>query len=152
MSISGANPAENDDAADWLGDFSEEPSIVALNDAFDDILGADEDDYLEVTECAVAVAAGAVVIELYDNQNGERILESEDLETLQLLEKKLKPGARKNLVKRAIKSLRIILLETERSELAELMKEDATLWEQWQANMLRMIDTLQVIHQDLARV
>jgi Domain of unknown function (DUF4259) len=151
MSISGANPTENDDAADWLNDFSEEPSIVALNGAFDDILGADEDDYLEVTECAVAVAAGAVIIELYGNQNSKRILESEDLETLQLLEKELRPGARKSLIKRAIKSLKIILLETDRSELAGLMKEEAVLWEQWKGNMLQMIDAFQVIHQDLSR-
>ena len=151
MSIWGANPAENDDAADWLGDFSEEPSIVALNDAFDDILGCDGDDYLEVTECAVAVAAGAVVVELYGNQGQVSILELEDFGKLQLLEKKLTPGARKSLVKRAIKSLRIILLEVERSELAELIQEDAALFEHWKANMERMIHILQEVYQVLER-
>jgi Domain of unknown function (DUF4259) len=145
MSIWGSNPAENDDAADWLGDFSEEPSIVALNDAFDDILGGDEDDYLEVTECAVAVVAGAVVIELYGNHGRENILDEEDFEKLQLLEKKLTSGARKSLLKRAIKSLRIILLETERSELAELIQEDEALYKTWKVNMEGLIQALQKV-------
>ncbi len=149
MSVWGALPAENDDAADWLGEFVEEPTIVALNDAFDGVLSSDSDDYLEITECAVAVIAAAVVIELYASQMREAILEPDEFEALKLLENKLTPGARRNLVKRAMKCLRVVLLETDRSELAEVMQEDVALHATWKASLDGMIQILLQTYQNL---
>ena len=42
MSIFGFLPEENDDSADWLDDFKISPSVVLLNDAFDDLLSSGE--------------------------------------------------------------------------------------------------------------
>ena len=49
---------ENDDAADWLGDFSDDPTWDAVDRAF----GAAADPaYLEAPECCQALAAAEVV-------------------------------------------------------------------------------------------
>ena len=48
---------ENDDAADWLGEFSDSPAWDACAAAFSAIDG----DYVEAPECSCAIAAAEVV-------------------------------------------------------------------------------------------
>ena len=89
MSIWGAGAEENDDAADWLADLAEEPTVIALNEAFDEVLSLERDDYLEVTEGAIAVAAAYVVAQLVDPQPGFVMLDEESLLRLQGQERAL---------------------------------------------------------------
>ena len=48
---------QNDDAADWLAEFSDEPSWEAVDDA----LRASNAEYVEAPECSMALAAAEVV-------------------------------------------------------------------------------------------
>jgi Domain of unknown function (DUF4259) len=149
MSIWGASPAENDDAADWLSEFSEEPSIGALTEAFNDVLDVDSDDYIEVGECAISVAAAAVVRDLFSTEGPEYLLDEECMAVLRSLSKKLAPGARVSLVKKAQKSVRRIMQETERSELSQLMQEDVSLHKVWSQNMDDLNQVLDEIQKGL---
>ena len=142
-------PAENDDAADWLSEFVESPSIIALNQAFDDVLSADSGSYLEIAECSVAVLAAAVVAELFGRTGTEPILDEDDLALVRSLSKKLAPGARISLVKAALESTQLVMLETERSELFQAMGEDADMGRRWSQHMCRLIQDLREVRQRL---
>jgi hypothetical protein len=48
-----------------LDEFLDEPSITALNDAFDDVISQSAGEYLEVTEGANAVVAAQIVSEIF---------------------------------------------------------------------------------------
>lgn len=143
MSIWGIHPVENDDAADWIGEFLEEPSILTLNDAFDDVLGADEEDYLEITECANAVAASAIVAELFGQGAGTRILDEDELATLSLMAQKLTRGARISLVAQAIQSTERVAQDLDQSELLQLMNESASMRLPWFKQMNGLLKRLQ---------
>ena len=149
MSIWGPSPAENDDAADWLSEFSETPTIVALMEAFDEVLSVDSDDYLEIPECAVSIVAAAVVRDLFANQRPEYFLDEECLAVLRFLSKKLAPGARVSLVKKAQKSVRCVTQETERSELFQLMQEDVSMHKMWLQQMDDLSRELEEVHKVL---
>lgn len=143
MSIWGPSPVENDDAADWLSEFSEEPNIVALTEAFDEVLSADSDDYLEIPECSISIMAAAVVREIFYLELSEYLLEEEALATLRSLSKKLNPSARVNLVKKALKSVQLVMRETDRSELFQVIQEDLNIrkiWLQYLNDLIRDLD------------
>lgn len=137
MSIWGPGVAENDDAADWLDEFLDEPSITALNDAFDDVIGQPAGEYLEVTEGANAVVAAQVVSEIFLNPGEQALLDAEeDEEAIAQLKKALKklhPGSRLHLVERAMQALTLVAYNEDHSELQELMHEHEptqVLWRQ----------------------
>ncbi|MBC7902185.1 MAG: DUF4259 domain-containing protein [Gemmatimonadaceae bacterium] len=50
---------ENDDAMDWLGEFSESPSIAGLRNPIDEILN--NTDYIEAPDASIALAAAATI-------------------------------------------------------------------------------------------
>lgn len=132
MSIWGAGVADNDDAADWLGEFWDEPSVLLLNDAFDDVLGGS--DYLEVTEGSAAIAAAQIVAELFGKGGKEPLLEDEDEDAVRDLKKSLRKmhaSAKLQLVERAIRSVVLVAYGTETSELHQLVHEDAELAQDW---------------------
>lgn len=131
MSVWGPRAEENDDAADWLSEFADEPSIVGLNDAFDAVLGADKDIYLEITEGAVAVAAAAVVAEIFGRTASASLLEPDDRTNLRRLAKKLAAGAQITLVERALRSLAIVTTDAQRSELFQVWQEDVKGAKAW---------------------
>lgn len=146
MSVWGALPIENDDAADWLSEFVEAPSIIALNEAFDDVLKSDTDSYREITECSVAVVAAAVVAELFGCKTLE-LLEKDALALLKSLSKMLSPGARVSLTMRAIESVRLVALETEHSELLQIMQENSKVGKVWVNNMNNLLqDLLEILN------
>jgi hypothetical protein len=63
MGASGYSAFENDDAMDWLAELEGAEDTSILEDAFDAILEADED-YVEIPEASVAIAAAEVVAAL----------------------------------------------------------------------------------------
>lgn len=136
MSIWGPGIADNDDAADWLDEFMDEPSIMALHDAFDEVLSGENSDYVEVTEGAAAVAAAQIVTELFSKGGAKRLIEDEDV----LLGgkgsvKQLHPGSRLHLVERAMRALSTVVYGAATSELHELVHEDAKLAKTWMKSM-----------------
>ena len=143
MSVWGPRPEENDDAADWLADFADEPSILALNDAFDAILGPGKNDYLEVTEGAVAVAAAAVTAEMFGRTASTSLLELEDRTELRNVARKLVAGARISLIERALQSLTIVTTDAKRSELHQIWQEDtkgANAWIRHAKNLAQWLE------------
>lgn len=143
MSVWGPRPEENDDAADWLADFADEPSIVALNDAFDAVLGAEKDDYLEITECAVAVAAAAVTAEMFGRTASGSLLDSEDRSTLRGLARKLAAGSQISLIERSLRSLTIVTTDAKRSELFQVWQEDGKGSRAWARHTQSLVQWLE---------
>lgn len=149
MSVWGPLPHENDDAADWLAEYLEEPTVVGLNDAFDEVSGLDREDYLEITEGAVAVMAAAVVAELYGKPGPHPVLDDEERAALSSLARKLMTGAHFSLIARAGQALGIVAQDIDRSELAQLMHEDPKLAQGWAKNVASLTKRLQEVSVEL---
>ena len=145
MSLWGPNPYENDDAADWLADLADDPSIVALNDAFDDVLPASGSDYLEVTEGATAVAAAAVVAVLFGQPGSEPepLIDEDTMDALDEQRDQLAPGARLSLVERALRSVKAVSQDIESSELYALAMEDDDIGKAWKKSVAGLIRRLE---------
>ena len=148
MSIWGAGAEQNDDAADWLADLAEEPTVVALNDAFDEVLNLERDDYLEVTEGAIAIAAAGVVAQLVDPQADFTLLDEDAVLQLQAQHHKLAKGAQRSLVKRALRCVSMVSDAT-RSELQQLVNEDTDIGQAWASGMQRLSLRLVAAHDTL---
>lgn len=138
MSVWGPRPVDNDDAADWLADFIDEASVVALSDAFDDVLGEGGEHYLEVTEGAIALMAAEVVAELYGRPSAPAVLDGDELSALRSIARRLVPSAHVNVARRAMAAIKVVVHEPHRSELAQMMNSDIKLNRQW----LRMVQKL----------
>jgi Domain of unknown function (DUF4259) len=143
MSIWGAHFSENDDAADWLNDFLESPSLLLLNDVFDEIFNAESDAYIDVTDGANALIAASVFIEILNPPPGNRIVQNvEDFDNLKKSLTKMDKSAVRNMLKRATKIVHIVANLEERSELRELMDEDRDLLQKWLNNTTMLFDNL----------
>lgn len=71
MGAWGVGTFENDDAQDWLADFSDAPSLAAVRDALSVVAEWDENEYLEIGEAAAALCAAEVVAALAGAPNPE---------------------------------------------------------------------------------
>lgn len=123
MSIWGNGVAENDDAADWLSDLADEASLVDIEQALTDVADADEGEYLEVTECASAIAAAAVLADLLD-RDGELETERYDV-PLSTLRAELEQRDRA-----AIRELGLTALEALKCVDDETLSELRDLWDE----------------------
>ena len=130
MSLWGPGPLDNDDALDWLAEFESEPGIVALNDAFDDVLRPDDADYLEVPEAAAAICAAVIVAALVADTPEGAPLSERAIRELRRSYMGLLPSAKGRLVRRALESLKACTHET-RSELFELAHEVPAIGQAW---------------------
>jgi hypothetical protein len=148
MSIWGAQAPENDDASDWLSEFEDKPDIVQINEAFDGVLGAGPNAYLEITEGAVAVAAATVVARLCGLSFADDVVSEETGVTLVKFAKKLAPGAKSSLIRRALESLAAVH-DSGRSELYQLVMEDPELGAAWEARMSELRAGLEATYQRL---
>jgi Domain of unknown function (DUF4259) len=141
MSIWGSRADENDDAADWLDAYLEAPDVLQLNDAFDAVLDAGVEDYLEVTESAEAVAAAAVIAELL-GQTPAYLIDDDARRALLGTLAKLSESARQHLVKRAIAAVAIVASSDEKSELFGLLHEDPETASPWTEQINNLTATL----------
>ena len=130
MSIWDAGAFDNDDAVDWLSELEDEPSIVALNDAFDELLSLNRDDYLEVTEAARALAAAHVAVAVLDATRQLDDVEGETLDILRGRAVHLDSRARESLARRAMAAV-MLAVDSDRSELAQLLFQDADMYRTW---------------------
>lgn len=151
MSIWGPGVAENDDAADWLDEFLDEPSITALNDAFDDVIGQPAGEYLEVTEGANAVVAAQVVSEIFLRPGDQVLLDAEEdaMTDLKKALSKMHPGSRLHLIERAMQALTLVAYNEDHSELQELMHEHEPTQVQWRQTIFDLERRLQQIKDSL---
>jgi hypothetical protein len=148
MSVWGAGAQENDDASDWLSEFEDEPDIVQINEALDGVLEVGPKAYLEITEGAVAVAAATVVARLCGLPFASHVVGEETGATLVKFAKKLAPGAKSSLIRRALASLAAVH-DSGRSELCQLMMEEPELGAAWEARMSELQAGLETTYQRL---
>lgn len=143
MSIWGANFSENDDAADWLITYLESPDLLLLNETFDVILNADEEEYIDVTDGANCLIAASIFLEILTPSSEAIIIKNiVDLNNLKSSLIKMDKGALRNMLKRAIKSVNIVADLEDRSELRELMDEDHEFLQPWLSNTASLINNL----------
>jgi Domain of unknown function (DUF4259) len=64
MGAWGSDSFENDDAADWIGDFCDDPNAEQISAALSAVAEMDGGEYVEAPECSVAIAAAEVVAAL----------------------------------------------------------------------------------------
>ena len=121
---------ENDSAMDFVGDFVESPTEVALSDALAIVIkaGADEE-YIEMDEASAALAAAEMVAAA--NGRGSFDLPQD----LSAAMEKLGFKPNEKLVKKARKAVSVVLKE---SELQELWAENGepNEWQQVQKDLL----------------
>jgi len=78
MGAWGVGSFENDDASDWILDFMETPDPLEIGKALTTVLALPEDEYLEITEAANAVAAAELVAALRGKPNPDLPPEAAD--------------------------------------------------------------------------
>lgn len=71
MGAWGTGPFDNDDAGDWLAEFTDEPSLSAIRSAIKAAIDAYEAGYLELTEGGAAVAAVEVLAAMRGKPHGD---------------------------------------------------------------------------------
>ena len=69
MGAWGADSFENDDAADWLGDFCDKPDKTFIVSALSQISEMSADDYLEASDCCAGIAAAEIMAALKGSPN-----------------------------------------------------------------------------------
>lgn len=124
---------DNDDALDWLFDLEDSADTSVISAALQDVLGKG-DDYLEVPECSVGIAAAEVIAALSENpaaklpDNAKAWIETNaDLEIT-------------NLISKALKAVKLI---REDSELKEVWDEsaDADAWYHTVDNLIERLES-----------
>jgi hypothetical protein len=149
MSIWGPLPVENDDAADWMDEFSEEPTVAALKEAFDDVLSTDSDEYLEIPECSISIAAASVVRDLFKPDNPHGLEDKDTLATLSPLLRKLDPAKQVKLIEKAKKCVHLVMHDAERSEILQMMRESPSINKAWLERMNSLFQDLSEIEKSL---
>jgi Domain of unknown function (DUF4259) len=127
-----------------LDGYLEAPDVLQLNDAFDAVLDAGIEDYLEVTEGAEAVVAAAVVAELL-GQTPVDLVDDETRRVLLGMIAKLSESARQRLVERAIAAVAIVASSDEKSELFGLHHEEPETALPWMEQINHVTATLERI-------
>lgn len=69
MGAWGSGNFENDEASDWLNDFCDSPDEERILNALLSVTETDEDEYLELPDCSIGLAAAEVVAALNDAPN-----------------------------------------------------------------------------------
>jgi hypothetical protein len=131
MGAWGINTFENDDAADWLGEFCDEPTEELLFDAFSTVNDIG-DDYLEAPESSAALAAAEIVAVLQGKPSPHCPEKAQDCV------RHLNFQSSDKLISAARKA--VARIQTD-SELKELW-EDSDDFSQWQATVDELTDRL----------
>ena len=114
MGAWGAGSFDNDDAADWLAEFCDDPNEGALSGALTTVAEADAEEYLEAPECSFGLAAAEFVAALKGAPSSD--MPDEARACLAKLTVKANPGL-VSLALRAVERIRT------NSELRELWDE-----------------------------
>jgi hypothetical protein len=130
MGIWGARVDANDDAADWLIELTEAPSLRLLRDAF---VGAQHQDYVEVDDGARAVIAAEVLAQLIGVPAKRPILRKTDALAIGANLPALEAGEVLELATGALAAVRRV--GGDDSELCELLGERAAWLRAWRAAM-----------------
>lgn len=150
MSVWGPGPFENDDAADWLSEVEEEPSLEVIDDAVSEVADPANVGYVEIPDGAVAVAAAELLAQLLGKPGATSIAEGEafDEDAFSSLAEeagRLGPGAKERVVRRAYTAVDRVLNDQENSELRQVLQEDKSGMSAWTNVMQDLLNRLQAI-------
>jgi len=148
MSIWGPGPFDNDDGADWFADLRDEPQLQTICEALEEISDPAHIGYLEVTDCAEAVASAEVLAELLGSPGDEPVLDEEHKELSEALRDEIRREGRRNigkLVQQAINAIEIVLNDAENSELRQMWEQEAEAMPDWTAAMAALQQRLKAI-------
>ena len=123
MGAWGSDSFENDDAADWLGDFCDAPDELSISNALSTVAEMNAAQYLEAYECSVGIAAAEVVSALKAAPNAN--LSDEAKDCISNLEIKSPP----RMVSLALKALERIKTNSELKELWDESENPAEWYE-----------------------
>jgi hypothetical protein len=131
MGTSGFRNFDNDDAADFLADFADDPNEVVLLEAL--ITAAEEEGYLEADTAAHALAA-AEIVAAWQGQPG-----ADFPEDLREVADELDVSDEDELTELARRAVEAVL---KRSELLELWQDSKELpqWQQTQQDLLKRLE------------
>ena len=129
---------ENDEALDWVLDLEQSKALSVINGALDAILDSD-DDYLDATDCSMALAAAETVAALAGRP--EPSLPEEVARWVQHRQTESSqegPLVDESLTTKARQAVEAILSE---SELLELW-EETDEFDRWQATVTDLLERL----------
>lgn len=144
MSIWGAGPFQNDDAADWLSELEEDPRLELVQKALSEVVDAADVGYVEIPECCAAGAAAEVLAELLGMPGKESLLEEETVEKLKGELDRLSVREKRKLMAQALVAVEV-LNDEESSELRQVMEQDEELVADWTTAMKNLESRLQII-------
>lgn len=140
MGIWGSGPLENDDASDWLDELLEDQEFSLLYQAFDDVIGEEAEEYLEIPECCNAIAAAEIVSQLAGFPSNPPIVDTNEIKKLYEMLSHI--NCKDKLVEQAIKSVEKIMTDEENSELRQALEEDDSDFESWIAALQDLLSRL----------
>jgi len=135
MSVWGTSPIENDDAADWLTDLEEDPSLDVLQETISEIVDSADTGDFDITECCNAVAAAEVLAELFGKPGKELLLEDASSVKLKGELNRMTVGNQEKLLTRAGAAVDYVLTDEEKSELRQVWEEDELDLDAWSVKM-----------------
>jgi len=145
MSISGPGPFENGDAADWMSELADNPSIEVLSQALSEATGSTGITYLDIPECAAAVAAAEVVAGLFGTPEGGLPLDDEVIATLWRELLRTPRFEQQVLLDHAIAAVGFVLKEKDESELRQVWEDYDPRMVDWTAAMRCLNDRILTI-------
>ena len=119
MGVWGAGSFENDEAADWIADFCEDPDEGLLLNTFTTITEMEKDGYLEASDCSACIAAAEVVAALKGAPHPN--ISSELKECVANLEMRVD----RKKIDYALKALAVIKMDSELKELWDESQDSA---------------------------
>jgi hypothetical protein len=122
MGIWGLGAFENDDAADWVAEFRGSPTLQQLDDAFEAVLA--QGGYLEIPECASAVAAASLLAQALELAKDEEVLDQDEMQALRVELANMSLEALQDLVRRAERTLSVAATDRDRSELFQVWHDE----------------------------
>ncbi len=142
MSIWGADPFENDDAADWVAELENDPNIERILHAVDELADPVHVGYVEIPECCVAVAAAALLARLVSASNTSEPLSQESWSTLSSEMLACKPSQKCRMAHLAYLAVDRVLRDYEGSELQQQWSVSHLGYDVWAAVMENLLDRL----------
>jgi hypothetical protein len=148
MSVWGPGPIENDDAADWVSELEEEPSLMALQEPISEVADPAHVGELYITDCCEAVAAAELLTQLLGKPATEPILDNEAYSVLSDLIEGQAPSTIKKYLTQAMTAVRRVLNDEENSELWQYWEESQSGPSAWETTMLDLLNRLQELSEN----
>lgn len=142
MSVWGPDAFENDDAADWVADLENEPSIDSMVQAVDELADPVHVGYIEIPECCVAVAAAELLARLISGSSDSEPLSQESWSALLSEMQTYDLAKKRKIANLAYHAVDRVLHDSEGSELQQHWTDSHLGYDVWATAMEDLLDRL----------